>query len=153
MSNTNTPAKFKWTEENSNKAVALYAELLGATVGKDNTLEFPEGKQPEHEVHAAANSEKSLNNIATQIGAKSGRAVRGKLSKEGAYIALEAQPAVSTSSRISKGQYVRSIAKGLGLELDDIQTLDKANLDALSTMVTAVNGVLEAADKPLIEVK
>jgi hypothetical protein len=146
-------AKFKWNDETSSKAIELYAALLGATVGKANELEYVDGKKPSQEVHAAANSEKSLNEIAVKLGAKSGRAVRGKLAKEGVYIALEAQAAPSTSTRISKGQYVRSIAKGLGLEMESIQTLDKANLEALETLVTKTNEILQAASLPLIEVK
>lgn len=146
-----TPAKFKWNEENTTEAVALYAELLGATVVKGN-LKFENDKQPDHETQAAANSEKSLNAIAEKVGAKSGRAVRGKLSKEGVYIALEPQAAPSTSSRISKGQYVRSIAKGLGLDLEAVQTLDKANLDALEALTGKVSALLVASGGEAIKV-
>lgn len=155
MTTTNTAAKkFAWNVETSNKAMSLYAQLLGGTYDEaKKEIIFADGKAPSHEVHAAANAEAALNKIATEIGAKSGRAVRGKLAKEGVYIALEAQAAPSTSSRISKGQFVRSIAKGLGLEIEAVQTLDKANLEALETLTSAVNRVLTAAELPVIEVK
>jgi len=155
MTTTKTPAKkFAWNDETCSQAAALYAELLGATYNPvTKTLDFEVGSKPTVDLHTVANSEKALNAIAVKIGAKSGRAVRGKLSKEGVYITLEAVPTPSTSTRISKGHYVRSIAEGLGVDLETIQTLDKANLEALETLTAKLNGVLKAAEMPEITVK
>ena len=141
---------FKWNAETTSQAANLYALSLGATVEK-GSLKFGDTK-PTNDQHVAANSDASLNKIAMEIGAKSGRAVRGKLAKEGIYWTLEPQSAPSTSSRISKGQYVRSLAKGLDLDMEAVQTLDKANLDALETLTEGVNKILTAAGQEVIKV-
>lgn len=150
MTESKKVAAFKWNAETTQQAANLYASLLGATVEK-GSLKFGDTK-PTNEQHIAANSDTSLNQIAETIGAKSGRAVRGKLAKEGIYWTLEPQQAASTSSRISKGQYVRSIAKGLDLDLDAIQTLDKANLDALEVLTSKVSALLIATGGEAIKV-
>lgn len=153
MTTTNTAAKkFAWNVDNLNTAASMYAELLGGTYNPESkSIDLP--SQPGQDVHAAANSEKALNEIALAVGAKSGRAVRGKLAKEGVYVTLEAAPAPSTSTRISKGQYVRSMARGLGVDIEALQTLDKANLEALEVLTSKVSALLVASGSPAIEVK
>ena len=153
MTTTNTAVKkFVWNAENFASAANLYAQSLGGTYNAEaKSIDLP--SQPSQDTHAAANSEKALNEIALAVGAKSGRAVRGKLAKEGVYVTLEAAPAPSTSTRISKGQYVRSMAKGLGVDMEAIQTLDKANLEALEVLTSKVSALLVASGSPAIEVK
>lgn len=129
-----TAKKFKWTPE----IVAAVSAAYLAEKERD---------------HASANSDKFLAPIAAEHGAASARAVRSKLSTEGIYEVLDAPKATSTSTRTSKGQIVRSIAKGLDLDLDTISTLDKANADALTALVGKVNEVLAAAEMPAIEIK
>lgn len=154
MTTTNTAVKkFAWSAENFATAANLYAQSLGGTFDeKAKEIKFNDAA-PSAEQHTEANAEKALNAIAVEIGAKSGRAIRGKLAKEGVYIALEPQAKVSTSTRTSKGQYVRSIASGLGLDLETVQTLDKVNLEALEALTKGINSVLTAASMPAIEVK
>jgi len=153
MTTTNTAAKkFAWNADNLNTAASMYAELLGGAYNAESkSIDLP--SQPSQDTHAAANSERALNEIAVAVGAKSGRAVRGKLAKEGVYVTLEATPAPSTSTRISKGQYVRSMAKGLGVDMEALQTLDKANLEALEVLTSKVSALLVASGSPAIEVK
>lgn len=149
-----TVKKFAWNKDTATQASQLYAELLGGNYNADkNEIVYPADFEPTQEQHAKANSEKALNDIAQQIGAKSGRAVRGKLSKEGVYIALEAQPAPSTATRVTKGQYVKAFSVGLGLDLETIQTFDKPNLEALEAFTAGINKVLAAANQPLIVIK
>lgn len=129
---------FKWNEENTAQAVELYLETLNNAADPD--------------ANTTANSEAHLSKIAQTVGAKSSRSVRGKLSKEGVYKALEVTAAPSTSTRISKGQYVRSLSKGLDLDLEMVQSLDKANLDALSGLLDGVNRKLVAIGQEPIKV-
>lgn len=135
--NVKKPVTFKWDEENAKKAVEMYLAVLNSD---------------DKDANATANSEKNLSAIAQAVGAKSSRSVRGKLSKEGVYIALEVQAVASTSTRISKGQYVRSLSKGLDLDLETVQSLDKANMDALSGLLDGVNRKLVALGSEPIKV-
>lgn len=129
-----TPAKFKWTADNR----ATVAEAYNAQVALD---------------HAVANSEKFLDSLAATVGAKNGRSVRSMLATEKMYKTLDVPKAPAPSNRISKGQIVRSIAKGLNLDLEVVQSLDKANSEALTVLVSAINETRAAANLPEIEIK
>lgn len=130
---TTAPKKFKWNDDNRATVIAAYKAQIEVD-------------------HSVANSEAFLGKLAAEVGAQSARACRSMLATEKEYITLDAPKVTSTSNRISKGQIVRSIAKGLNIELDVLSSLDKANADALNALVTAVNGTLKAAGKEPITI-
>jgi hypothetical protein len=138
MENKNTaPKKFKWNAELAAKAAELYLAKLEA-----------DGNE-------AANADTFLNEVASEIGAVSGKSIRGKLNRDGIYVTLEPKPAATTRSRPTKIQFVRAIAAGLGIEVDAIDSLDKANISGLESLVDAINVKFSDAtedDQPLIEV-
>jgi hypothetical protein len=127
--------KFSWNKDNSAIAVQMYQER----VAKD-------GKE-------VANSDAALGEIAAKVGAVSPRSVRGKLSREGVYDALDPIAKTAGSTRLTKVQYVRSLAKGLNLDLEDVSSLDKANIDALEKLTEKVSDTLVAAGGEAITVK
>lgn len=138
MENKNTaPKKFKWNAELAAKAAEMYLAKLEA-----------DGNE-------AANADTFLNEVAAEIGAVSGKSIRGKLNRDGVYVTLEPKPAATTRSKPTKIQFVRAIAAGLGIEVDAIDSLDKANISGLESLVDAINSKFSDAtedDQPLIEV-
>ncbi|QIN99408.1 putative A2 protein [Salmonella phage oselot] len=131
MSNVKTEkaAKFSWNEENTQKAVSLYSEMI-----EKNGVEF-------------ANSD-GLKEIAAAVGAASPVSVRSKLTSAKAYQKSDKPRKVGGGSSIRKAHYVRVIAKhaidsGIIKDADDLASLESAKLETLE----AVAQLLGVADE------
>ncbi|QNI21798.1 A2 protein [Salmonella phage 8sent65] len=131
MSNVKTEkaAKFSWNEENPQKAVSLYSEMI-----EKNGVEF-------------ANSD-GLKEIAAAVGAASPVSVRSKLTSAKAYQKSDKPRKVGGGSSIRKAHYVRVIAKhaidsGIIKDADDLASLESAKLETLE----AVAQLLGVADE------
>ncbi len=130
MSNVKTEkaAKFSWNEENTQKAVSLYSEMI-----EKNGVEF-------------ANSD-GLKEIAAAVGAASPVSVRSKLTSAKAYQKSDKPRKVGGGSSIRKAHYVRVIAKhaidsGIIKDADDLASLESAKLETLD-VVAQLLGVAE----------
>lgn len=122
MSNVKTEkaAKFSWNEENTQKAVSLYSEMI-----EKNGVEF-------------ANSD-GLKEIAAAVGAASPVSVRSKLTSAKAYQKSDKPRKVGGGSSIRKAHYVRVIAKhaidsGIVKDADDLASLESAKLETLDVV-------------------
>ncbi|CCI88432.1 DNA binding protein [Yersinia phage phiR2-01] len=119
MSNVKTEkaAKFSWNEENTQKAVSLYSEMI-----EKSGVEF-------------ANSD-GLKEIAAAVGAASPVSVRSKLTSAKAYQKSDKPRKVGGGSSIRKAHYVkafatRAIEAGIIEDADEFASLEAAKLDAL----------------------
>ncbi|EJO9576431.1 hypothetical protein NU597_004369 [Salmonella enterica] len=131
MSNVKTEktAKFSWNEENTEKAVSMYSEMI-----EKSGVEF-------------ANSD-GLKEIAAAVGAASPVSVRSKLTSAKAYQKSDKPRKVGGGSSIRKAHYVRVIAKhaidaGVIKDADDLASLESAKLETLD----AVAQLLGVADE------
>ncbi|VCU43832.1 DNA binding protein [Escherichia phage vB_Eco_mar003J3] len=131
MSNVKTEkaAKFSWNEENTQKAVSLYSEMI-----EKNGVEF-------------ANSD-GLKEIAAAVGAASPVSVRSKLTSAKAYQKSDKPRKVGGGSSIRKAHYVRVIAKhaidsGIIKDADDLASLESAKLETLEAMAQLLGVVDE----------
>ncbi|WP_417644676.1 hypothetical protein [Citrobacter freundii] len=125
---TEKAAKFSWNEENTQKAVSLYSEMI-----EKNGVEF-------------ANSD-GLKEIAAAVGAASPVSVRSKLTSAKAYQKSDKPRKVGGGSSIRKAHYVRVIAKhaidsGIVKDADDLASLESAKLETLD-VVAQLLGVAE----------
>ncbi|EDV1300507.1 hypothetical protein AAC69_002593 [Salmonella enterica subsp. enterica serovar Hadar] len=130
MSNVKTEkaAKFSWNEENTEKAVSMYSEMVAKS-----GIEF-------------ANSD-GLKEIAAAVGAASPVSVRSKLTSAKAYQKSDKPRKVGGGSSIRKAHYVRVIAKhaidsGIVKDADDLASLESAKLETLDA-VAQLLGVAE----------
>uniref|UniRef100_A0AB37GDW6 A2 protein n=1 Tax=Phage MSP1 TaxID=2801538 RepID=A0AB37GDW6_9VIRU len=126
---TEKAAKFAWNEENTEKAVSMYSEMVAK-----NGVEF-------------ANSD-GLKEIAAAVGAASPVSVRSKLTSAKAYQKSDKPRKVGGGSSIRKAHYVRVIAKhaidsGIIKDADDLASLESAKLETLE----AVAQLLGVADE------
>lgn len=78
-------------------------------------------------------SGENLDNIAKDLG-KSVAAVRGKLVSLGIYQKAEAK-AVGGASQVRKGHLVRDIAKHMGVDVEKIESLEKARKEDLELVL------------------
>ncbi|QIO00936.1 putative A2 protein [Salmonella phage smaug] len=131
MSNVKTEkaAKFSWNEENTEKAVSMYSEMVAKS-----GVEF-------------ANTD-GLKEIAAAVGAASPVSVRSKLTSAKAYQKSDKPRKVGGGSSIRKAHYVRVIAKhaidsGIIKDADDLASLESAKLETLD----AVAQLLGVADE------
>ena len=131
MSNVKTEkaAKFAWNEENTEKAVSMYSEMVAKS-----GVEF-------------ANSD-GLKEIAKAVGAASPVSVRSKLTSAKAYQKSDKPRKVGGGSSVRKAHYVRVIAKhaidsGIVKDADDLASLESAKLETLD----AVAQLLGVADE------
>jgi hypothetical protein len=128
MTNSTKKTAFSWDEKTTAKAIELYnAEVESAGL-------------------EVANTTKALNKIAEAIGAKSGQAVRSKLSVEKVYTKIDVTPTGSVKNKPTKVSLVRNLEAVLGLKRDTLETLDKANVGDLETLTAAIleMGTVEA---------
>ncbi|WP_349043560.1 hypothetical protein [Brucella melitensis] len=130
MSNVKTEkaAKFSWNEENTEKAVSMYSEMVAKS-----GIEF-------------ANTD-GLKEIAAAVGAASPVSVRSKLTSAKAYQKSDKPRKVGGGSSIRKAHYVRVIAKhaidsGIVKDADDLASLESAKLETLDA-VAQLLGVAE----------
>lgn len=130
MSNVKTEkaAKFSWNEENTEKAVSMYSEMI-----EKSGVEF-------------ANSD-GLKEIAAAVGAASPVSVRSKLTSAKAYQKSDKPRKVGGGSSVRKAHYVRVIAKhaidsGIVKDADDLASLESAKLETLDA-VAQLLGVAE----------
>lgn len=130
MSNVKTEktAKFAWNEENTEKAVSMYSEMVAKS-----GIEF-------------ANSD-GLKEIAAAVGAASPVSVRSKLTSAKAYQKSDKPRKVGGGSSVRKAHYVRVIAKhaidsGIVKDADDLASLESAKLETLDA-VAQLLGVAE----------
>uniref|UniRef100_A0AAU8GK28 A2 protein n=1 Tax=Salmonella phage PMBT31 TaxID=3153514 RepID=A0AAU8GK28_9CAUD len=130
MSNVKTEkaAKFSWNEENTEKAVSMYSEMVAKS-----GVEF-------------ANTD-GLKEIAAAVGAASPVSVRSKLTSAKAYQKSDKPRKVGGGSSIRKAHYVRVIAKhaidsGIIKDADDLASLESAKLETLDA-VAQLLGVAE----------
>lgn len=130
MSNVKTEktAKFAWNEENTEKAVSMYSEMIAKS-----GIEF-------------ANSD-GLKEIAAAVGAASPVSVRSKLTSAKAYQKSDKPRKVGGGSSVRKAHYVRVIAKhaidsGIVKDADDLASLESAKLETLDA-VAQLLGVAE----------
>lgn len=130
MSNVKTEktAKFSWNEENTEKAVSMYSEMVAKS-----GIEF-------------ANSD-GLKEIAAAVGAASPVSVRSKLASAKAYQKSDKPRKVGGGSSVRKAHYVRVIAKhaidsGIVKDADDLASLESAKLETLDA-VAQLLGVAE----------
>lgn len=126
---TEKAAKFSWNEENTEKAVSMYSEMVAKS-----GVEF-------------ANSD-GLKEIAAAVGAASPVSVRSKLTSAKAYQKSDKPRKVGGGSSIRKAHYVRVIAKhaidsGIIKDADDLASLESAKLETLE----AVAQLLGVADE------
>lgn len=112
----------KWTDESAARALELYL----AKVESD-------GKE-------AAAVEDFLNSIAAdeKVQAVSGKAVRSKLTVMGEYQKPDAVASVAKTNTIRKEHYVRALANVLSLDVDDLDSLKNAKMDALKAIAVGV---------------
>lgn len=125
---TEKAAKFSWNEENTEKAVSMYSEMVAKS-----GVEF-------------ANSD-GLKEIAAAVGAASPVSVRSKLTSAKAYQKSDKPRKVGGGSSIRKAHYVRVIAKhaidsGIVKDADDLASLESAKLETLDA-VAQLLGVAE----------
>ncbi|AIW03957.1 hypothetical protein EVA08_13855 [Salmonella enterica subsp. enterica serovar Derby] len=130
MSNVKTEktAKFSWNEENTEKAVSMYSEMVAKS-----GIEF-------------ANTD-GLKEIAAAVGAASPVSVRSKLTSAKAYQKSDKPRKVGGGSSVRKAHYVRVIAKhaidsGIVKDADDLASLESAKLETLDA-VAQLLGVAE----------
>lgn len=126
---TEKAAKFAWNEENTEKAVSMYSEMVAKS-----GIEF-------------ANTD-GLKEIADAVGAASPVSVRSKLTSAKAYQKSDKPRKVGGGSSIRKAHYVRVIAKhaidsGIIKDADDLASLESAKLETLD----AVAQLLGVADE------
>ncbi|QAX92093.1 DNA binding protein [Salmonella phage 1-23] len=126
---TEKAAKFSWNEENTEKAVSMYSEMVAKS-----GIEF-------------ANTD-GLKEIAAAVGAASPVSVRSKLTSAKAYQKSDKPRKVGGGSSIRKAHYVRVIAKhaidsGIIKDADDLASLESAKLETLE----AVAQLLGVADE------
>lgn len=126
---TEKAAKFSWNEENTEKAVSMYSEMVAKS-----GVEF-------------ANSD-GLKEIAAAVGAASPVSVRSKLTSAKAYQKSDKPRKVGGGSSVRKAHYVRVIAKhaidsGIIKDADDLASLESAKLETLD----AVAQLLGVADE------
>lgn len=125
---TEKAAKFSWNEENTEKAVSMYSEMVAKS-----GIEF-------------ANSD-GLKEIAAAVGAASPVSVRSKLTSAKAYQKSDKPRKVGGGSSVRKAHYVRVIAKhaidsGIVKDADDLASLESAKLETLEA-VAQLLGVAE----------
>lgn len=125
---TEKAAKFSWNEENTEKAVSMYSEMVAKS-----GVEF-------------ANSD-GLKEIAAAVGAASPVSVRSKLTSAKAYQKSDKPRKVGGGSSVRKAHYVRVIAKhaidsGIVKDADDLASLESAKLETLEA-VAQLLGVAE----------
>lgn len=124
------PAKFEWNEQNEPLIVAEYK----AELEKD---------------HANANSTKFLASIAMKVGAKSGQAVRSKLSSLKEYSPLDKAAVSIAKPRITKpvlADNIRDLLSAAGVDVDEEAANSLANSNAIA--LKAVIKGLEMIDAP-----
>ncbi len=85
---------------------------------------------------AAYAENKDVKALAAQFG-KTESAVRGKLVSLGVYVKKEAAAAGSASTANRKVTVVKQIAQNLGLAVEVIESLEKANKEALEAVLKA----------------
>lgn len=133
---------FEWNAETTSKATELYNQLV-----EDHGIE-------------AAN--KSLDGIAKELGAKSGAAVRSKLSSEKVYQKPATKRKVGGSNKVPKISYIRAlqgVAAKNNVELNarNLESLESATVADIQDMIKIVEAVtgepvkvagLEAASEP-----
>ena len=108
---TTKPAIFSWNEKNTQTVCDLYIES-----GNDNSKE-------------------NLQKIASAVGAKSVNSIRSKLSTSKVYVKVEsATSAKKATTKITKVERVQNLESILGLQRDDLDTLEKANAVVLDTL-------------------
>ncbi len=127
---TATPAKFAWEEKNE----AIIAEAYQAQLKLD---------------HAKANSTPFLATLALKVGAKSGQAVRSKLSSLKEYSPLDKAAVSITKPRITKpvlADEIRDklVAAGIAISEEAGNSLANSNADALKAVIKG----LEMIDAP-----
>lgn len=120
MTKQTTNAKFSWNEENTAQAVTMYQKMI-----EENGVEF-------------ANTD-GLTQIAVELGAASGVAVRGKLSSAKAYQKTDKPRKVGGGSSLRKAHYVRAFAtaakaKGLVTSDDELASLEQSKISTLEIM-------------------
>ena len=83
------------------------------------------------QVVAAYTSGESVEAIALQIG-KSVRSVVAKLAREGVYVA---KTKTAQHARVTKADMVAELARHMGVEVETLESLEKATQEALSQLV------------------
>lgn len=110
----------KWTDESAAKAVELYEAKLAAA-----------GKE------AAADND-FLDEIAKEVGAISGKAVRSKLTVMQVYQKPDAVASVAKTNTLRKEHYVRALAHSLKVDADELDSLKNAKMSALAAITEAI---------------
>ena len=129
------PSKFEWNEQNEPLIVKAYKDELAKN-------------------HANANSTKFLASIAVKVGAKSGQAVRSKLSSLKEYSPLDKSAVSIAKPRITKPVLADEIrdklsAAGVAISDEEANSLANSNAGALKAVLKG----LDMLDPPAAEVE
>lgn len=124
------PAKFEWNDDNEAQIALAYSEKMS-------------------EDQQAANSTKFLASLAAKVGAKSGQAVRSKLSSMKVYKPLDKAAVNIAKPRITKpvlADEIRDMLTAAGVDISDESANSLANSNAAA--LKAVIAGLEMLDEP-----
>jgi hypothetical protein len=135
MSNTKTPVKFSWTDENKAIVKAAYADKIAV-----DGLE-------------SANETTFLNTVAKSVGAASGASVRSQLVAQGVYSKGEIKK-VGGPSAVRKAHYIRAIEQaasenGVTFEKGEFDSLEHSKADALKLLVNLIPSAPEKLESLL----
>ena len=123
---------FEWNAETTAKVVNLYADAV--------------------ETNGVEVANKSLDDLAKQIGAKSGASVRSKLTSEKAYQKSAKGRKVGGSTAVPKMSYIRALqavaaSKGVDLNARKLESLESATVADIKDIINLVETVTGEAVK------
>tara|TARA_Y100001956_G_scaffold82213_2_gene102169 strand:- start:1504 stop:1953 length:450 start_codon:yes stop_codon:yes gene_type:complete len=130
----NNTKAFEWNAETTSKATELYQALI------------------EEKGVEAANSKIELDAVAEQIGAKSGAAVRSKLSSEKVYQKPTTKRKVGGSTKVPKMSYIRAlqdvaVENGVELNARNLESLESATVADIQDVIKLVEATTGKAVK------
>lgn len=119
---------FEWNAETTEQAITLYNEAV------------------DQKGIETANSKTELDAIAKTLGAKSGAAVRSKLSSEKVYQKAAQKRKVGGSNKVPKISYIRALQavaakKGVELNARKLESLESATVADIQDMIKIVEAV------------
>lgn len=122
---------FSWDESNTEKATALYSEMVAE--------------------HGAEYANENLKEIAKTLGAKSAAAVRSKLVSAKVYVKADTPRKVGGGSSLRKIHFVRAFVaeaeeRGIEVDPDSFDSLESAKMSTLKLVAELAGVKVTAAE-------